>query len=65
VRISKWYRVFPRFSLEIAAGGFVGLGITFYWTPKRRHYQMYLHLLVGRIVLAWHRRNVPPAKEQK
>ena len=59
----KWHRVSPRFSWGHAfpgslpdSEGFIGLGITYYWTPKRRHHKVYIHLLLLRIVLAWHRR---------
>ena len=56
----KWHRVTPRFSIGSTwtsfADGFVGLGITYYWTPRKRHHKVYIHLLVLRIVLAWHRR---------
>ena len=60
--IEKWFRVTPKFSIALAWGlgavgfPFLGLGITWYWTPKKRHHKVYIHLLFLRIVLAWHRR---------
>lgn len=61
----NWYRVTPRFSVGWAWGwssngndGFVGLpfSATYYWTPRRRHHKVYIHLLFLRVILAWHRR---------
>jgi len=38
-------------------GGFLGLGITFYWGKRysgsRRYKKCYIHLLIWRIVLTW------------
>ena len=52
-----WHNIAPRFSIETKVGGFVGLGITYYWTKARRHHKMYVHLLFFRLVFAWHRRS--------
>ena len=55
-----WHRITPRFSIgsawTSASDGFVGLGITYYWTPRRKHHKVYIHLLILRVILAWHRR---------
>ena len=65
----KWYKITDRFSIGFAWGlpgwggkigeaGFVGLpfSATCYWTPRRRHYKVFVHILFLRVVLAWHRR---------
>mgnify|MGYP001577497503 CR=1 FL=1 len=58
----NWKQITPRFSVGYAWGlqfkteGFVGLGITSYWTPRKRHKKVYIHILFFRLVLAWHRR---------
>ena len=59
-----WHRITPRFSIGWAWGlngpgkeGFVGIApFTYYWTPRKRHHKVYIHLLFLRVVLAWHRR---------
>ena len=64
-----WKKITPRFSVGWAWGaywygeGFVGLpfSATYYWTPRRRHHKVFIHLLFARVVLAWHRRK-PEAK---
>ena len=58
----NWKQITPRFSMGYAWGlqfkleGFAGLGITYYWTPRRPHHKVFIHLLILRVVLAWHRR---------
>mgnify|MGYP001582321256 CR=1 FL=1 len=57
-----WEHITPRFSIGWAWGaqvrreGFCGLGVTYYWTPRRRHHKVFIHILFFRLVLAWHRR---------
>lgn len=44
-------------NLGVNAGGFFGLGITYYWSPRykgsKRYKKLYIHLLFWRLVLSW------------
>jgi hypothetical protein len=61
----KWYRVTDRFSIGVTPG-VLGLGITYYPTPAKRHHRVITHWVYLRVIFAWHRRKgVTSAKVQE
>ena len=57
MRTEKWKQVSPRFSIGLGYGDYLSTpAITYFSTPVKKHFKVFLHLIVAYVVFAWHRR---------